>query len=421
MKPKILAIGLACISSIVFWGCGQPQPAETDEAITLEFWTLQLLNFKETLEPMFAEYEALHPGVKIKWVDVPFSQGKKRALSAMMSPEVPDVINLNPDFAATLASRKALLNMNEVAPKAVKQAYLPVAWQAVSMRTKNEQGFAVGLPWYITSQVTLYNDALLKKAGWDTPPDSFESLLKLGQDLHRQDLGYALMPSLAEGGRFLKFLLKSGAPLYNGEGTLQMSSAAAEAHLQFWAEIYQEGLIPKESLTEGHRAAVDRYQSGSLALLMTGANFLNIVKENAPDVYEQTRVASQFPAGSPVVDFATMVLVVPQKTKHPKEAVDFAAFITNKTNQLAFAQAAPVLPSVTAALEDSYFSEYSPDDKIGQARAMSARQLLNAKQAFQVLPNQGKIGEVVDYYVQLALLGKTKPKAALEALQKRVD
>ncbi|MFX4535743.1 extracellular solute-binding protein, partial [Acinetobacter baumannii] len=90
----------------------------------------------------------------------------------------------------------------------------------------------------------------------------------------------------------------------------------------------------------------------TLATLTIGPNFLKIVKENAPAVYRVTGVAPQFPETARARDFSLMLLVVPAQSGHPRQAVDFAAFITNAENQLALAKAAPVLPSVSAALGD---------------------------------------------------------------------
>ena len=44
------------------------------------------------------EYESKNPTIKIKWIDVPFSEGEKRILASILSNNPPDLINLNPDF-----------------------------------------------------------------------------------------------------------------------------------------------------------------------------------------------------------------------------------------------------------------------------------------------------------------------------------
>jgi ABC-type glycerol-3-phosphate transport system substrate-binding protein len=154
---------------------------------------------------------------------------------------------------------------------------------------------------------------------------------------------------------------------------------------------------------------------------MTGPNFLNIVKENAPAIFQITDVAPQFPTKSAYKDFSTMDLVVPRKSAHPKEAVDFATFMTNRVNQLALAQKAPVLPSVTEALQDPYFRKETSTDLIERARSISAHQLLTATQAYQIHPGQNEINERINYYVQMALLGKLDAQTAMLKAEKEIN
>ncbi len=411
-----LLLMLTCISACTSSG----QKAESGK-ITLEFWTLQLDTFKDTLQPMFIAYENAHPNVRIKWVDVPFSEGPKRTLTAIMSDQVPDVVNLNPDFSAILASRGALIDMNRALPQSVRESYLPVAWQAATLKRASAAPLTFGVPWYVTSSVTIYNKTILQKAGLNAPPSTFDELPAFAETVHRKTGAYGLMPIIAENGNFLKELKKLGLPLYNDQGRAIFATDMAIAHLARFVEMYEMGWIPKEAITESHQAAVGRFQAGTLAELLIGPNFLKIVKENAPEIYKITGVAPQFPQDAQFKDFSLMVLVVPRKSAHPKEAADFAAFMTNAQNQLALAQAAPVLPSVTAALQTPYFREFSSTDLMAQGRSISADQLLKATEAYTIQPNQNAINEIVNHYVQLALLGKLNPADALKQAQADVN
>lgn len=401
-------------------GCGGSSSTTADrEQITLEFWTLQLDAFKTTLDPMFLEYERLHPNVRVHWVDIPFSEGPKRTLTAMMSDHVPDVINLNPDFSTVLANRNALVDMNQALPPAVRSSYLPVAWQAASLTQSNGKTVAFGVPWYATSSVVIYNRSILQKAGLQAPPTRFDALPLFAETIRWKTKAYGLMPVIAESGNFLKELKKLGVPLYDPSGRAVFATPKAMDHLAHFVDLYKAGDVPAESITESHQAAIGRYQAGTLAMLSIGPNFLKIVKENAPNIYKVTDVAPQFPQDAPYKDFSLMLLVVPVKSAHPKEAAEFAAFITNARNQLALAKVAPVLPTVTSALREPYFSQAPADDLLARGRVVSAQQLLGATEAYQIRPNQNAINQIVDYYVQLALLGKTSPSQAL--LQAQAD
>ncbi len=421
MKHSLIALSMSLLLAIsLLTGCGK-HAAPSSDTITLEFWTLQLDTFKSTLEPMFLAYEREHPQVRIKWVDVPFSEGPKRTLTALMSDHTPDVINLNPDFSAILANRNALVNMNSALPKATKASYLPVAWEAATLLKPGQKPLAFGVPWYVTSSVTIYNKALLAKAGYSKPPATFAELPEFAEQVHQKAHAYGLMPVIAENGNFLKELKKLGIPLYNAHGKAAFATAPAIEHLAHFVELYKQGWVPAEAITESHQAAVGRFQAGTLASLSIGPNFLKIVKENAPDIYQQTGVAPQFPEDASYKDFSLMVLVVPVQSAHPKEAADFAAFITNAQNQLALSQAAPVLPSITQALQDPYFSASNTHDLMAQGRAISAQQLLKATTAYQIQPGQNAINEIMNHYVQLALLGKLSPEDALRKAETEIN
>ena len=399
--------------------------------ITLEFWTLQMGTFADVLTPMIAKYEQDHPGIHIHWVDLPFSEGPKKTLAAMLSPHVPDVVNLNPDFAAILAQRQAIWNINTLIREKDRLSYLPAVWQAVSLskKTGSDGSFCLGVPWYVSTRVTLYNRRILKESGIEQPARTWEELFEQIRTIHRiNNTAYGLMPTLAENGSFLKELKKADVPLWGNDGQAIFATEKGIKFLSQWVSLYQSKTIPAESLSEGQRAAVDQYQSGRLAYLLSGANFLKIIQENAPSIYRETDVAPQFPTKNQNIDFSTMILTLPKHGAHPGEALDFALYITNAKNQLALSKKAPVLPSVKAALSDPYFQAKSSKenslqsvDLIEKARIISASQLLRATGGSAPFPEQRDINTQIDYTVQLALLQKKNAKQALTEAQTRIN
>lgn len=418
-RGRYWVIGLLLLASVSLLACGRPshpsQAAKRPAPIVLELWTLQLMTFADVIRPMLDGFERAHPGVRVQWTDVPFNEGEKRALTAILGPNVPDVINLNPDFSAILAARGALYNVADLTTTSQRSALLPVAWQAVTL----EPSLLVGVPWYITSRVTLYNRSLLARAGWHSPPRTMAELLTFARDLkHHAPQAYALMPHLTASGNFLKELQKHGVPLYDTQGRAVFADhQEAAALLAQWRTLLAERLVPPESLTEGPQAAVDRYQSGALALLMTGPNFLTTIRENAPALYAQTDVAPQFPQNAALSDFSTMILVIPKRSRHPRLAAELALWLTHARNQLALCDRAPVLPSAVAALHDERFQHPHARDLAVRARSISAGQLLTARQAYRIRPQQKALGEVMDWRVQQALLGTIEPAAAMKQAQ----
>lgn len=87
----------------------RPQ-SKSDELV---FWTLQMRDFSPYMEKVIANFEKNNPDIKIKWVDIPFSEGEKRTLAAILSDTPPDLVNLNPDFSALLAKKGTLAEISD--------------------------------------------------------------------------------------------------------------------------------------------------------------------------------------------------------------------------------------------------------------------------------------------------------------------
>lgn len=448
MNRQIITVVLAMVVSLTLMGCGlsNPENATENDSKTLTFWTLQLKDFANLIEPMLDEFEAEHPGVIVEWVDVPFSQGEKRMLTAVMSGQVPDVVNLNPEFSALLAQRGALLDMNVAASPDIKSRYVPAVWNAVSttdasldaqkpastVLSQSQSALqqtsktAVGLPWYVTSRVLVVNQKLLKQVGWSQLPKTMDDLARLMQDVSlynqahpTQPTVYAMMPPLGKSGYVLKQLFLDGVI----DDWTQLDSLEAVAWLERWVHWYQQGVLPAESATEGPQAVLDRYQSGQLILMEAGANYLTMVRDNAPGVYANTVVAKQWAPSSGRVSFSTMLLAVPAQSQYPQLATELAAFVTQGKYQLQLAKAAPVLPSVGNALNDAYFIKNlgSDDPKASEARRLSALQLSEAQKVLPNMPRQKEAFAWVDHYVQSALLGTMNTADALSAARAKLS
>ena len=82
MKKLVLFL----LSTFLLTGC-TTKPTEKE----VTFWTLQMGDFAPYMNEVIQNYEAKHAGIKIKWIDVPFSEGEKRTLAAVMTDFPPDL------------------------------------------------------------------------------------------------------------------------------------------------------------------------------------------------------------------------------------------------------------------------------------------------------------------------------------------
>ncbi|GAB3838459.1 ABC transporter substrate-binding protein [Kribbella italica] len=390
-------------------------PAELSGELkgTITFQTLQLKpTFTDYINGVIARFEEAHPGTEINWVDIPFQGAQEKLTTDATAGTLPDVVNLNPNFAQPLEQKKLFLDLAKVAGD-VKDDYVPGAWDA--FKVPGADG-AYGFPWYLTSEVTMYNADLFAKAGLDRdkPPTTVQELEQYAVKLAAAGRGqfYGLHPALENS--FVTTLAKLGVPLLNEQGTKwTFNTPEAVRYVEQLKALYDAKAVPADSLTQDHSKEIEAYQAGKIALFPSGPNFLTIVKENAPKVAAVTKVGPQItgPGGTP--NMSVMGLLVPAASKYQKLAVEFAKFITNAENQLAFAKIVTILPSTTASLKDPYFTDTSDGSVESQARKISAEQIAKAR---NLVPLQfdDRVKKVVIGKVQLAMQGKLSAKDALD-------
>ena len=158
--------------------------------------------------------------------------------------------------------------------------------------------------------------------------------------------------------------------------------------------------------------------SGNIALISAGANFLNMIKENAPSTYAKTDVAHQIVGELGQNDFSLMNFVIPLRSKHKDEALKFALFLTNDKNQLELAKMTNVLAVNDKTLKNDFYTKYDDNDLMAKARVISAKQLNKIIPTYRTQKNQKDINNIMNGAVQEILLDKDSTQNILNNANK---
>lgn len=388
-------IFLITLSILFLTGCTvKEQPKE------ISFWTLQMGDFAPYIQEIITSYEAAHQDLKIKWVDVPFSEGEKRTLAAVMTDCPPDLINLNPDFSAILAQKGTL---EEIPDDKLRE------FNSEVINALQYNGKIYSIPWYATSAITIYNKALLNRAGITELPETYNDIAKISKTIKDKTGAYSFLPTITENDTMVKILNKYGI-----SDPSKYNTADSIAVFNLFKNLYQKNLIPAETITMTHREALEQYMAGKIAFYQGGANFLNMIKENAPKVYEQTDVTSQFRGTAGQYDFSVMNFVIPSRAKYKTEALDFCLYLTNEENQLKLAKMTNIIATNSNALKDKFYNDYS--DLTSKARSLSAKQINHITPQLKQRKNQKEINLMVNTAVQTILLNESPTDKVLEKL-----
>jgi putative chitobiose transport system substrate-binding protein len=400
--------------------CGNPDPAANSAATkVLNFWTLDLApKFNGYLRALIAAWEGQNPGLRVRWTDVPWSSVERKLLAAVFARTAPDLVNLNPPFAANLASKGGLLDLSAVLPAGAADAYLPAIWEA---GRQGAEQFAI--PWYLTARITMANRRLLERAGYSAPPSAWDQVPAFAEAVRRRTGRYALFVTVVpdDSAELLETLVQMGVQLLDGEQRAAFNSPAGRRAFAFWSDLYRRGLLPREVVSQGYRRAIELYQSGDLAQVATGPDFLRNLQTNAPGIAAVTAPFAPLTGASGEANVAVMNLVVPKQSVMAAEAARFALFLTNGPNQLAFAEQARVLPSNRQALQqlESSLAAASgagaQEGLVQRARLLSAQTLRQARVLVPASPGVKRLQAIVYTQLQRAMLGQLDSDAALAA------
>ena len=390
----------------------------TSRAETIEFWTMQLQpQFTNYFQNLIGNFESQNEGIKVNWVDVPWAAMENKILTAVSAKTPPDVVNLNPDFASHLAGRNAWLDLDTKVSKDLRSGYLPNIWQASTLNGKS-----FGVPWYLTTRLTIYNTDFLKQAGIKKVPTTYPELAIAAEKIKNKTGKYAFFVTFVpqDSAEVLESLVQMGVTLVDENGQAGFNSPEGKAAFAYWVSLYKQGLLPKEVLTQGHRHAIDLYQAGETAFLASGPEFMKTIAKNAPAIAQVSATAPQITGSTGKTNVAVMNVVIPRNTKSPDAAVKFALFLTNDENQLAFAKQANVLPSTKKALSAKYFQDVPPNaSTIEKGRVISAKQLQVAEVLIPTLKDSNLLQKAIYENLQAAMLGQKSVEQAVEDAAKQ--
>ena len=364
-----------------------------------------------------ADWATLHPGDPVRWTDLPWGSVERKLLAAVYARTAPDVVNLNPPFAANLASKGGLTDLTPLLPSDAAERYLPSVWQAC----RDPDAGQIAVPWYLTVRLSLVNRQLLDQADIAAPPTRWDEIPAFARQIRERTGRYGLFMTTVpdDSAEMLETLVQMGVSLLDSQRRAAFHSPAGRRAFQFWTELYQEGLLPREVVSQGQRRAIELFQSGDVAMAATGAEFLRSIQTNAPGVAAVTESHPPVTGADGTANVALMTLAVPRQSTKQALALQLALLLTDATNQARFATEARVLPSSVEALamvRSQLQNEQTgtpQQDQIRYARLLSATTLERSRVLVPALPGIKRLQKILYTQLQRAMLGQVDSAKAV--------
>lgn len=371
-----------------------------NEEKTFSFWTIQLkAPAGDIINKNIEKFKKLHPDIKVVWVDIPIAEAQKRTIASILGGNPPDLINLNPEFSLSLAQKNTLEFFNENDAKNFNEGLVN------KLKYDNK---IYALPFYATSAVTILNKEKFKNCKINLK--TYDDILKLSSCKNPPIFG----ASLNEGDSFSKILNKYGV----NSKTLNEKSLE-NVYFKFF-DMNKNGLLLKDTLTITHRENIEKYMSGSASFIVAGSNFISMIKENAPEIYNNSILLPQLTGSNGEYDISIMNFIIPKKAKNKEYAKEFINLISDYESQMALAKKTNVLPANKIALNDDYFKNCG-SELMENARCIAAKQLNNPIKNDFGYKNKKEINDTINNYLEILLLKGKEDFMADDLYKKLTD
>lgn len=374
MSPNLTRRG-ALLSMVAAATLFAAAPALADD-ITLTFWgaygnggnSVQQDALNNTLIPAF---EAAHPGVTVKYVDIPYDSLLQKLTTSAAGGELPDLVRADLGWVPQFAKLGVLVPLSDAM---ADYKTLGAATYPGSLSTNLYKGKYYGLPLDTNTRVLITSQDALDKAGLSAPPKTFDEFKAMAAKLKGTDVqvfadgglgGWNILPWIWSGGGNI-----TDPDLTKASGYLDGPDSVAT--VQMLVDLYKDGQIPNLIIgNSGATGTSDGLPSGNYATIFDGPWMAGVWSGQYPDFKP---IYAPIPAGKggSISVVGGEDIVVTNASKNQAAAEDFVRFTQTEAFQIAMVKTGQM--TVIPAFADQqttiapYYSTFSNQLKTAKSR-----------------------------------------------------
>jgi len=351
-----LAISLAA-AAVLLSGC-----AESERPIELDLWITDFNQDTRNLidDDLVPRFEAAHPGVAVNTQYISWTHIDEKLTISFAGGVAPDVFQVGAEYVGGLAYRGMAAPLDDyIAQWGQADDFFPASWS-----TCVYEGTVYGLPYLSAPRILLYRKDLLRKAGFDHPPDTWEELAKAARRMtvKRGPIFEVAGMNLPISWQvFVEFLWENGGRILSEDGRRSMldSPAAVEA-LQFYCDLYNEHQVCPTAGMPVAGGGIPVFASRKSAMEFMNQFGIYNVRKYAPDLLPEVGIAPTPRRKDRVVSVYTDWLAMSPQSQHKDLAWELMTFLMEPENLAAYNSTLFFIPPRRSAAAAAEFMQDSP-------------------------------------------------------------
>ena len=388
--------------------------------VTLVFKYARILGNADPLPALLREFEAQHPGVRVKGEAMPWTSDDQHQFYVInlegRSPGF-DVLMLDciwtPEFARAgwLLDLTPYLQPGELAP------FFP---SAVASATYDKRVWA--LPWNMNVGLLFYRTDLLARHGLQ-PPDTYEALVEQARLIRARERDPALDGYLWQGKQYeglvvnvLEALWANGARLITEDGVVFPETARAADALRFMRGMITSGVSPTWTTAADEELSRRAFGDGHAVFLRNWPYARDLFESEGSAVRGKvafTAIPGRSRGEPGAGSTGGAHLGVSRRSRHPDLAVALARHLTSERAQRAIALGAALSPTRQVLYHDPELVRRNP--------AMPRlHELALAGKPRPITPYYLLVSATVQPEFSAALVGVKPPERAIDDARARL-
>lgn len=330
-------LGLAAGTAATTLGCSR----HDDDVV--RFWAIGKEG--EIAGQLAHEFMQQTPGIRVEVQKMPLTAAHEKLLTAYAGEALPDVCQVGNTWLAEFDALQALEPLDAF----ISASNFPVGDYFPAILDSNRlEGRLVGVPWYVDTRLLFYRTDMLRDAGFDSPPKSWDEWKQMLAAI-KENVGpsrYSVLLPINEYDQIIIFGLQQPAEMLRDNGRYgNFRSPDFRRALSFYHELFENKWAPTATNTQISNVW-DEFANGFYAFYMSGPWNIAEFKRRMPQRLQNDWMTASMPGpnGPGISNAGGSSLVIFRSSRLKEQAWKFIEYLSSVDAQRSFYQLTGDIP-----------------------------------------------------------------------------
>jgi multiple sugar transport system substrate-binding protein len=354
-------------------------------------------------------------GIKVETILTDYNSMHNKIVSSLAGGDTNiDIVSMDTIWTGEFAASGFVAPLDDYVDQKTKDSLVPVTLQQMLYKGK-----LYGFPYINEGKFLYYKEDMLKAAGYNAPPKTWEEMIEMSQTMMNKGMaksGMAWGWAQAEGliCDYTLLVKDFGGEIMDSAGNFKFNEGGALKALKFMVDgLHNSKWVDPTSITLNDRTVLNTFQTEKVPFMLNWTFAVGVLKDQPnikialiPGSTATGTVSSSVTGGGGIA--------ITKGSKNKDWAWKFIEIYTSLDTQKFAHQTKGAFPSAKALFDDKEFNEKFPDLKtmVKQFDYAAIR---------PPFPEYNELSHMLQIAIQSALTQKQTPQQAMDEARKEAD